>query len=54
MTRIRRVTRIVIVDHTKKGEGRIMDKWVQDGLLISQQLQDDDRTLKIFIDEVQK
>lgn len=54
MTKKRRVTRVVIVDFTRGGGGRIMDKWWQDGLVVSTQLQDDDRTLKIFIEEEKK
>lgn len=43
-----KVTRLVIIDHRKdiKPYGRIIDKW---GVKVNCILQDDNRTLKIFI-----
>lgn len=46
-----KITRVEVIDHTKDlehGGGRAYVKW-QDGIKVEQQLQDDNRTLKIFI-----
>jgi hypothetical protein len=42
-----KTTRFVLVDHRKKGDGRIMDIFCD----VSLSLQDDGRTLKIFLND---
>lgn len=41
-----KVTRFEVIDHTKAGEGRIL---VKRGIKVELVLQDDDRTLKVFL-----
>ena len=48
--KMRRVTRVEVID----GTGRAYTKYLKDDEGIRYQLQDDDRTLKVFIDEVTK
>lgn len=43
-----KVNRVEVIDHTKNGAGREYVKW-EDKLNVELSLQDDDRTLKIFI-----
>lgn len=45
-----KVTRVEVIDYTLPEEqfGRVYTKW-QDGIKVDLQLQDDNRTLKIFI-----
>ena len=46
-----RVNRVEIIDHTKPaGKGRVYVFW-RDGVQVTPVLQDDGRTLKIFIAE---
>ena len=44
-----KVTRLEVIDHTDGGEGRAYTKRSADPIKINCQLQDDDRTLKIFL-----
>ena len=45
------VNRIEVIDHTKDGEGREYVKWVKKKFNVEFSLQDDDRTLKIFLSD---
>lgn len=47
MTTFEKVTRLVIVDHT----GRVFDK---SNVRVRYSFQDDDRTLKVFVDDPRK
>jgi hypothetical protein len=48
-----RVTRVEVIDYTKGQDARVFVKW-QDGIKVSVSLQDDGRTMKIFISQPQK
>lgn len=51
--KFKKVNRVEVIDHTKlfnEGGGRAYTKW-QDGITVWYDLQDDNRTLKIFIDK---
>jgi len=47
--KMRRANRIEVIDHTTDGEGRALVKDLKEGERIEYSLQDDDQTLKIFI-----
>lgn len=50
------VNRIEVIDHTKpfdKGGGRVYTKWAED-IIVTTEYQDDNRTLKVFIDTYDK
>lgn len=42
------VTRLTVVDHSKNGQGRVFEKW---NIRVTLDLQDDGRTLKVFVDD---
>lgn len=44
-----KVTRIEIIDHSPKGEGREFVRYYDGPVEVNFDLQDDERTLKIFI-----
>lgn len=46
------VTRLEVIDHRRGGAGRVLVIPPSDLFAVSTSLQDDGRTLKIFIDEV--
>ena len=43
---VKKVTKVAVVDHTSNGQGRVFEKHSLD---IELQLQDDGRTLKVFV-----
>ncbi len=45
-----KINRVEIIDHTEEGDSRAYVKW-GDNIQVEPQLQDDGKTLKIFIDE---
>lgn len=51
MEELATVNRIEVVDWTEStaGGGRAYTKWIEDNFQVSYQLQDDGRTLKIFL-----
>lgn len=56
MINTEKVTRVEIIDHTleiEDGGGRCYVKWNQN-IKVEVQLQDDDRTLKVFISDVKE
>jgi len=44
-----KITRVEVIDHTDKGEGREFVRYYDGPVEVNLSLQDDDRTLKIFI-----
>lgn len=47
-----KVNRIEIIDHTLAGKGREYVKWVDKAFSVTTQLQDNNRTLKIFLKDL--
>lgn len=43
------ITRVEVIDHSHKGEGRDFVRYYDKPIMFELDLQDDDRTLKIFI-----
>ena len=43
-----KVTRFEVIDHTKDGQGRIL---VEKGIKVELSLQDDGKTLKVFLSD---
>lgn len=48
MTELEKVTRLTVVDHSKDGEGTVLEKW---NIKVELDYQDDGRTLKVFISD---
>ena len=52
---IRNVNRVEVIDHTDTNDyGRAYTKYLKDDERLRYQLQDDDKTLKLFLDKVEK
>ncbi len=49
--KLKQVNRVEVIDHSKGGQGRELVKHLLNGERIDFSLQDDDRTLKIFIED---
>lgn len=49
MNPLAEVNRIELIDHTLTGEGREFSKWEGKPFVVEYSLQDDGRTLKIFL-----
>tara|TARA_R110002110_G_scaffold96968_1_gene249401 strand:+ start:17 stop:172 length:156 start_codon:yes stop_codon:yes gene_type:complete len=47
----KKVTRFEVIDHTNRGEGRVL---VEYGVNVELQLQDDGKTLKVFLSDNNK
>lgn len=43
------ITRVEVIDHTEDGEGRAFTKRTKEAMQVSYQLQDNDRTMKLFL-----
>lgn len=48
-----KITRVEIIDHTEKGVGREFVRYYDRPVDIKQSIQDEGRTLKIFISELE-
>lgn len=46
------VNRLEVIDHSRGGHGVITTKWRDDNFSVTLELQDDSRTLKIFVSEI--
>lgn len=45
------VNRVEVIDHTAGGEGRVFTKWTEGEFEFETVIQDEGRTLKIFLKE---
>lgn len=47
------ITRVELIDHTAKGEGREFVRYYDRPVSVETDIQDDGRTVKIFVSEVE-
>lgn len=47
------VTRVELIDHTEKGQGREFVRYYDRPVVIQTDIQDEGRTVKIFVSELQ-
>lgn len=52
MTELTQVNRIEVIDWTNNQSERAFTKWVKDNFKVSYDLQDDGKTLKIFLEDL--
>lgn len=45
------ITRVELIDHSENGKGRVYTKWEEEPVSVTLDLQDGERTLKIFIND---
>lgn len=50
--RIVQLNRLEVIDHTPSGTGRDYIKWVEEDFYVQYQIQDEGRTIKIFLNPV--
>lgn len=44
-----KITRLEVIDHTSDGEGRAYHKWAKEPFSVTYDIQDDGRTVKVFL-----
>lgn len=50
---IKQVNRFEVIDHTPAGKGRVFTKWEKENFKVELKMQDNGKTLKVFLKEVE-